>query len=477
MISPPSSLSGEDDPGSSRSAWVFCVARSVAVIALVFAAIPSAVAASSVSGRAPTPESWVMYAMSPGHNALYASSFPAVSWSYRVPGAAEANAGTLLSPTIVRDLVGFPVGVAVVDGIVYATNDDGYLYAVDARDGKLHWRFHAFNQLMGTPIVAPVGGRHLVFIGAGNSVFTYSHAVKFAASGERITRGNGFSAIFALDAATGSRVWVYPTEGEDMPTPVLYKGLLLFGNGDGHVYALDAATGKLAWKTDITSFVSMSSASLDREHGVLVMGGTHPSRIYGLDATTGKLLWTVAPPSVFSSSAGDGTWAVADGRAIGQIETRNTRQASADVLASEELALDVSSGRILWSITLGTGRTPPRNKDAVPTVVDGIVYTGSPVTHTEYALDSSSGRILWHRPLGANMKAAPTIVGNVIIQPTANGDLVTLNRRNGEIVHTLNQHQGGYGPQNGVVIGQTLFIGTNAGTLQAIPLGQLGVHD
>lgn len=419
----------------------------------------------------------MMYAMSAGHNAWYASLFPAVSWSYQVPGAAEANSSRLLSPTMVRDLVGFSIGVAVVDGTVYASNDDGYLYAVDARDGKLLWRFHAFNQLMGTPLAAQVNGRGLVFVGAGNSVFTYSHAVKFANAGARITRGNGFSAMFALDAKTGDQVWVHPTEGEDMPTPVLYKGLLLFGNGDGHVYALNATTGKLVWRTDITAFVSMSSSSLDQQRGILVMGGTHPSRIYGLDANTGKLLWSVAPPQVFSSSAGDGTWAIADGRAIGQIETRSAAQAAAGVSTSEELALDTASGRILWSTALGSGRTPPRNKDAVPTAVDGVVYTGSPVTHSEYALDSSTGRILWRRPLDTSMKAAPTIVGSAVIQPAANGDLVTLNRHSGEVLHILNLHQGGYGPQNGVVVGQTLFIGTNAGTLQAVPLGQLGIRN
>ena len=414
-----------------------------------------------------------MYAMAPGHNAWHASAFPAVSWQYDVPGGAEANANPLLNRTMVRDLVGFAIGVAVVDDTVYATNDDGYLYAVDARTGELRWRFHAYNQLMGTPIVATLAGHQLVFIGAGNSVFSYSHAVNFGEPGARVIRGNGLSALFAVDAATGKQVWVYPTVGEDMPTPVFYKGRLLFGNGDGHVYALDAATGKPAWTTSITSFVSMSSATLDSKSGVLVMGGTQPSKIYGLDADSGKLLWSVAPPDIFSSSAGDGTWAIHGATAVGQIETQNSDQAKADTASSEQLAINLISGKIVWSTMLGSGKVPPRNKDAVPTVVDGVIYTGSPVTHSEYALDASSGKILWQRAMPASMKAAPTVVGNVVIQPTTSGDLVTLDKRSGKILNTYNQKQGGYGPQNAVVMGQTLFIGTNAGTLQAIPLDKL----
>lgn len=423
-----------------------------------------------------TPSSWSMYAMNPGHNAHFESDFPAVSWRYEAPGAAEANASKLLNRTMIRDLVGFPIGVAVVDDTVYASNDDGYLYAVDARSGKLRWRFHAFNQLMGTPIVAKVGGRTLVFVGAGNSVFTYSHAVNFAKPGARVIRGNGVSAVFAVDADTGKQVWVYPTDGQDMPTPVYYKGKLLFGNGDGHVYALDAGSGKLDWKTSITSFVSMSSATLDPESGVLVMGGTQPSKIYGLDADSGKLLWSVVPPDVFSSSAGDGTWAIHGDTAVGQIETQKGDQAKAGTSSSEELAINLSDGKIVWSTTLGSGKTPPRNKDAVPTVVDGVIYTGSPVTHHEYALDADSGKLLWERAMPASMKAAPTVIGKAVVQPLSNGDLVTLDKESGKITHTYNRKEGGYGPQNGVVIGQTLFIGSNAGTLQAIPLDKLAVH-
>lgn len=447
-----------------------------AIGALALTATLGVATAAQPSASPNTPQAWSMYAMTPGHNAVVESPFPAVSWRYDAPGAAEANANKRLNHTMIRDLVGFPIGVAVVDGVVYASNDDGYLYAVDAHTGKLRWRFHAFNQLMGTPIVARAGGRTLVFVGAGNSVFAYSHAVKFAEPCARVIRGNGLSAMYAVDAATGKQVWVYPTAGQDMPTPVFYKGRLLFGNGDGHVYALDAASGKLDWKTSITSFVSMSSATLDAKRGVLVMGGTQPSKIYGLDANNGKLLWSVVPPGVFSSSAGDGTWAIHGATAVGQIETQNADQAKTGTSSSEELAINLGSGKIVWSTTLGSGKTPPRNKDAVPTVVDGVIYTGSPVTHHEYALDAGRGKLLWERAMPASMKAAPSVVGNSVIQPTSSGDLVTLDKQTGKITHTYNRQQGGYGPQNAVVVGKTLFIGSNAGTLQAIPLAKLAVQ-
>ncbi|HEX7390163.1 MAG TPA: PQQ-binding-like beta-propeller repeat protein [Acidiphilium sp.] len=422
---------------------------------------------------ADTPSSWPTYAMQPDHNAWLASSFPAVSWTFEVPGSADARKD-VRNQTMIRDLVGFPIGSAVAGGAVYAPNDNGRLYKLDAKTGKLLWSFNAWNQVMTTPIVTRIGGQRLVVIGAGNSVFAYGQARKFGINGAPVIRGTGVSAIDAVNAATGKLVWSYKTEGEDMPTPVATNGLIVFGNGDGHVYALDATTGALKWKTAITSFVSMSSATLDPTKGAVIMGGTHPSNIYALDVATGKRLWTVHPKDIFSSSAGDGTWAIASGVAIGQIETRGAAQKTTS--SSEELAIDVTSGKILWQVTLGSGKTPPRNKDAVPTVVDTVVYTGSPVTHTEYAIDARTGAVLWNTPLKTGMKAAPTVVGDDIVQPTGSGKIFTLDKRTGKILHVYDQHQGGYGPQNAVVIGNTCFIGTNAGAFQAIPLTKLGIQ-
>lgn len=428
----------------------------------------------SAAQAAETPSSWPMYAMQPDHNAAMNSSFPAVTWTYQVPGAADARKA-VKNNTIIRDLVGFGIGVSVVDGSVFAPNDNGYLYKLDAQSGKLDWSFDAYNQLMGTPVVATVNGQQLVFVSAGNSVFTYSHAKKFGVKGAQVIRGNDVSAIDAVDAATGKLVWTYKTKGEDMPTPVFDHGTLLFGNGDGHVYALDAGTGALKWKTAIKSFVSMSSATFDPKKNVIIMGGTDPSNIYALDAATGKRLWTVHPKNIFSSSGGDGTWAVEGNLTIGQIETQTATQKSSS--SSEEIAINIGTGKIVWSKTLGTGKTPPRNKDAVPAIVDGIVYTGSPVTHDEYAIEAKSGKIIWTAPLKVGMKAAPTIVGDDVIQPTGKGKIFTLAKSSGNVTNVYNLKQGGYGPQDGVAVGGTFFIGTNDGFMQAIPLKSLKATD
>lgn len=54
--------------------------------------------------------------------------------------------------------------------------------------------------------------------------------------------------LFALDAATGRKLWSYPTAGQTDTPPTYYRGLVLFGSADGHVYAVRATDGVLAWR-------------------------------------------------------------------------------------------------------------------------------------------------------------------------------------------------------------------------------------
>ncbi|MHB1950502.1 MAG: outer membrane protein assembly factor BamB family protein [Acidiferrobacteraceae bacterium] len=421
------------------------------------------------------PGQWPMYALRADHDAVFGmgATGTGAGWTIALPGAVPAGAGkawirrTYVSPTAVRDRVGVPVGVSVVRGVIYVPDDNGHLYAVDAGTGAIRWSFNAHNQIMTTPIVAGHGRSRLVYVGGGNSTFSYSQAVRFGIRNASVIRGTDISGIYALRAATGKEVWVYHTKGEDMPTPLYYRGRIVFGNGDGHIYGLDAHTGTLLWKSFIGSFVSMSSATQYRN--LIIMAGTHPNGIYAVNARSGVRAWSTYPRAVFSSSMGDCAPAVSHGIVVTQYEVA----AGPGRAASVELALNARNGRILWRKVLGAGRVPPRNKDAVPAVVGDVVYTGSPVTATAYALDLHSGKVLWQTPLKVKMKAAPTIVGRYVFFPVADGRIFVLSRRHGQVWKTERTGHGGFGPQNAVAVGHSLIIGSNFGWLYSIPIAQL----
>jgi outer membrane protein assembly factor BamB len=439
------------------------------IFALLFTILGFTIAAKSFANTYPA--KWSMYAMNSEHNPVYENgSNLDVNWTFGVPEAISSSMSKndfkkkYFNPTTVRDIMGIPIGVSIVNGIVYAPCDDNNLYALNANTGKLIWKFDALNQLMGTPAVV----HGIVYIGAGNSVFAYSQAKKFAYQNSNVIRGVDVSAFYALNAKTGKLIWEYHTKGEDMPTPVYYRNELIFGNGDGHIYCLNAKTGKLLWRIYISSFVSMSSAV--RYKNIVLINGTHPNYFYAVNVNTGKLIWKVKPAHCFSSSSGDGSPAVSkNGIAVNQIEIPGLK---AGTSSSEEIALNVKNGRILWTTILGSGAVPPRNKDAVPMIHKGIIYTGSPVTKKAYAVNLKTGKILWSKKI-IRMKAAPVILGYKVYFPTGNGTIFVLNKDNGHIISKFNAHNGGYGPQDAVIIGKTMIIGTNFGWVNAIPLSKL----
>ncbi len=419
-----------------------------------------------------------MYGLNAAHDARYEGAKGTVPvsihWVFRVPGAVPkgmkkaAIKRRYVSITDVRDLVGIPIGVSVVGGTVYVADDNGFLYALDGSDGQDLWKFDALNQIMTTPLVAGRGAQRLVYVGGGNSTFSYSQAIKFGHKGARVVRGTDVSGIYAVHAATGKLAWVYHTKGEDMPTPAIDGRTLVFGNGDGHVYGLNAVTGQFQWRVPIKSFVSMSSATV--YHHLVIVAGTHPNAIYAVNAKTGKLAWRTAPQAVFSSSMGDCAPAQSQGIVVTQFErkAKGNRRAK-----SVEIALNAKTGKILWQTTLGIGKVPPRNKDAVPMIAGGTIYTGSPVTATAYAVQLKTGKVLWHTPLKVKMKAAPSVSGPDVIFPVGNGAIFVLNRKTGKVVSRYMTHHGGFGPQNGVVMGSTYLIGSNFGWMYALPIKTL----
>lgn len=436
----------------------------------------SQAASPSPAPVASYPEVWSLYGFTPDHNAVYHSGLPGADgpvWTLPLPGAVPQGAGkdwikrTYVNGYNVRDLVGVPIGVSVARGWVYVPDDNGRLYAVEAQTGRIGWSFDARNQIMTTPLIAGAGPARLVYVGGGNSDFSYSEAVKFGRPGQTVLRGTYVSGIYAVHADTGRLAWQYHTKGEDMPTPAYYRGRIIFGNGDGHIYALDAATGKLQWKVTIGSFVSMSSAT--RYKNLIIMSGTQPNAMYAVNGDSGRIEWRTQPPHVFSSSLGDCSPAQSEGILVTQYEEQMPGRHRA---ASVELGMDAATGRILWHTVLGSGPVPPRNKDAVPLISDGVVYTGSPVTSGAYALDLHSGRILWHTPM-AKMKAAPTALGQYVFYPTGTGKIFTLDRKNGHIEHVYDTGHGGFGVQNGIIVNNSMIIGSNFGWLYSIPVSRL----
>jgi alcohol dehydrogenase (cytochrome c) len=116
-----------------------------------------------------------------------------------------------------------------------------------------------------------------------------------------------YSRVFALDAATGQKLWKYEHRLPDgiMPCcdvvnrgPALYDNLVIFGTLDAQLVALDQATGEVVWKEKVADYqagYSMTAAPIVAQGLVLtgVSGGEFGvvGRVEARDAKTGRLVW------------------------------------------------------------------------------------------------------------------------------------------------------------------------------------------
>nr|WP_256585773.1 PQQ-dependent dehydrogenase, methanol/ethanol family [Pseudomonas sp. 02C 26] len=131
----------------------------------------------------------------------------------------------------------------VVDGVMYTTGPFSVVYALDARNGKLLWKYD------------PQSDRHR----AGEAC---CDAVN---RGVAVWQGKVYVGVLdgrleAIDAKTGKRVWSVDTRSDDKRSytitgaPRVVNGKVVIGNGGaefgvrGYVTAYDAETSKQAWR-------------------------------------------------------------------------------------------------------------------------------------------------------------------------------------------------------------------------------------
>ena len=131
----------------------------------------------------------------------------------------------------------------VVDGVMYVTGNWSIVYALDARTGKLLWRYD--------PQVPKEWGKFACCDVVNRGVAVADGKVLFGTLDAR---------LIALDASSGKPLWETLTaDVEKWPytitgAPRVAKGKVFIGNGGaeygvrGHISAFDLQTGELVWR-------------------------------------------------------------------------------------------------------------------------------------------------------------------------------------------------------------------------------------
>jgi len=234
----------------------------------------------------------------------------AVKWAFGFPGDIRAYA----PPTI-------------ANGRIFLGSLGGGVYSLDASTGCVHW-----------------------FLDAGAFVRSPMTIARITVDGtehEAVFFGDGTANVWAVDAATGDVLW--RTEADDFPVAhvsgatVYYDGKIFAGVGSGEegaaaspdyeccrfrgsVVALDAATGRILWKT-----YTVDTPKPQEKNAI------------------GTQLWGPSGAPIWSSPAIDTQ------RNAVYVTTGNSYSNPAGTMSDSFMALDVDSGRILWSRQMTPG--------------------------------------------------------------------------------------------------------------------------
>ena len=149
----------------------------------------------------------------------------------------------------------------IVDGIVYFGSGEGVLYAVDALNGNLLWKFQAQKAIYSSP----------------------------AYSDGKIYFGSLDKNFYAVDSKTGNLIWIVSTEGMINSSPVVFNGTVFFGSNDGKLYAVDASSGWVKWKFQTKGQITQTPAVDDK-----AIYFTSADGVLYIVSHNGKLLWKIA---------------------------------------------------------------------------------------------------------------------------------------------------------------------------------------
>ena len=405
----------------------------------------AAIVAATAFLPAATPDrsgDWVAFRMAPSNNAVIDGELRA-SWRVVTSGPISA------SPTL-------------GGSTLYIGNNRGDLSAIDVRTGNVVWTRHLANALMSAPLLY----RGKVIVGEGDEQSSGS-------APDTMYVGMGPSALVALDAASGARVWHTAVAGSAMPTPAIVDGVLVEHNGAGWVAGIDPRTGKGLYARNLHSIASMTAA-LPVGNGRFVTIGVLSNAVWNLRASDGSPVWRTGFAASGSGHGDcppvtDGTRVLCNYVAPAGGEAYTT---VGNTAVQRAYALDVRTGAKLWDVPLQSGILPPRNEAAIPLLDGGLVYFGSSLAPYMHALDAATGRVVWQTKVRAPVKGGSVLVGGTLYFGDLAGYLWAANARTGAVLG-CKKMPSGFNVASPIAVGNTLVIGSRTGSVYALPLDEI----
>lgn len=339
-------------------------------------------------------------------------------WQRRLVPSREAGGANLLAdaPPQIQQ-----APVTVRNGVVFAGGSDRFLHAVEARTGRLIWRYEANGRIAAAPTVAGarvlvgeyLGGRHFTALDAhtGDPVWTHALGSVWASpefSDRAIYVGTTEGKLFCLEAKTGSARWSFQTGSDIYTAPALDAENVYIGSWDGHYYALDRREGRLRWAWSPPGYPyhiggRPDSAAAVVHEGKLIVPIVG-ARYVAIDTRTGREAWSWSAPEGICN----GTVTIAKDAVL----VSTFGDTYIQPFGARLYALDVRTGRVRWQLNALAGLTAPVITGA------GLLLCGSLTSPNieayRLAESGTAPELVWRVRTGGNMaESLPAVSGGL----------------------------------------------------------------
>jgi outer membrane protein assembly factor BamB len=350
------------------------------------------------------------------------------------------NAPSWLKPPFKRGwtvpgsvLLEFPPAVDSLS--LYELKNNGALYAISKKTGRVRWRRMLGRLAASSPAV-------------GHGV-VYADLLLRKAGGQR-------GRIVALREKDGKILWSRTLPSRAESSPLLRRKVVYFGSENGTVYALRAKNGSVLWTYHADAAVKGGPAFAN---GILYFGD-YSGHMHAVRASNGHRVWRVGTSGA-RFGFGSGSFYATPAVAFGRVFAGNTD--------GRVYSFSAQNGKLAWAKRTGgyvySSAAVNNVKGLGPTVYVGS-YDG-----TFYALNARSGAVRWQHKAGGKISGSPVLIGDVVYYSYlgkgvgGNGGSAGLSARTGRRLFGI-----GRGAFNPVVSdNRSLFLVAYSSIYQLIP--------
>lgn len=241
--------------------------------------------------------------------------------------------------------------------------------------------------------------------------------------GDLVLQSNGLDGLVAYEKETGQLKWRLPIANGAEPSATAIRDRVFIGAGDGNFYSVDAKTGQVQWQFN-TKSENLGEPLLDEGVVYFVAGN---NVLYALDAATGRQVWLYSRQNTSQFAIrGDSKPALRNGTLFVGFSDGSL------------VAFDAKGGNVQWEIQLNRNKRF-KDIDASP-ILDGDQIYIAGYDDRLYAVSATKGEVIWR--VNGGGYSAVTLMGDKIIYPTSNGEVLALNKASGEIVWTYKLARG-----------------------------------